>query len=102
LFAKLRERLSDKNCKIIVIDNFYRHFCCDAHKHKGWLRYQTKIKKNIQKFFKNSSVKVVDHRLLLENPRIIKRNHLEYRKLQCDSVHFRDYLPIATNLLKML
>jgi stalled ribosome alternative rescue factor ArfA len=100
LFTKLHERLSDKNCKIIVIDNFYRHFCCDAHKHKGCLRYQTKINKNIQKYFENSSVKVVDHVLLLENPRIIKRNHLEYRKLQCDSVHFRDYFANCKELAK--
>jgi hypothetical protein len=102
LFAQLRGRLSDKNCKIAVINNFYRHLCCDAHRHKGWLSYQTKINKNIQKLFENSSVKVIDHRLLLDNHRILKKNPFEYRKLQCDSVHFRDYLPIARNLLKLL
>jgi hypothetical protein len=102
LFAQLQERLSGKNCKIAVINNFYRHLCCEAHRHKGWLSYQTKINKNIQKLFENSSVKVIDHRLLLDNHRILKKNPFEYRKLQGDSVHFRDYLPIAKNLLKLL
>ncbi len=29
-----------------------------------------------------------------------KKRVLEYRKLQGDSVHFKDYLPIGQNLLK--
>jgi hypothetical protein len=38
--------------------------------------------------------------LLFDNPRVIKNSASEYRKLQGDSVHFEDYLPIAKNLLK--
>ncbi len=82
--------------------SFYRHLCCNAHRHKGWLSYQTKINKNIQELFENSAVKVIDHRLLLDDHRILKKNLFRYRKLQSDSVHFRDYLPIAKNLLKLL
>jgi hypothetical protein len=101
LFSQLQGRLSRRNCKIAVISNFYRHLCCNAHRHKGWLSYQTKINKNIQELFENSSVKVIDHRLLLDDHRILKKNLSKYPKLQCDSVHFRDYLPIAKNLLKL-
>jgi hypothetical protein len=102
LFVQLQGRLAGKKCKITVINNFYRHLCCDAHRHKGWLSYQTKINKNIQELFENSSIKVIDHRLLLDDHRILKKNLSKYRKLQGDSVHFRDYLPIAKNLLKLL
>jgi stalled ribosome alternative rescue factor ArfA len=102
LFTKLQQKLSDKNCKILVIDNFYRHLCCDTHRHKGWLSYQTQINKELREQFKDSQIKVVDHRYLLSNPRICKANVLEYRKLQGDSVHFRDYSPIAENLLKCI
>jgi len=99
LFSKLHEKLSDKNCKITVIDNFYRHLCCDKHRHKGWLGYQSKINKELRDQFKNTPIKI---RKLLENTRICKLNASEYRKFQRDSVHFRDYFPIATKLLKML
>ncbi len=102
LLKSLANKLSDKNCSVFVIDNFYRHFCCDTHRHKGWLSYQTTVNKGIRKRFENSQITVVDHTQLLGNPRIYKRNHLEYRKLQRDSVHFRDFSPIARNLLKML
>jgi hypothetical protein len=102
LFAKLHERLSGKNCKIIVIDNFYRHLCCEKHRHKGWLAYQSKINKELCDQFKNTSIKTVDHQLLLQNTRNCKLNASEYRKLQGDSVHFRDYFPIATRLLRLL
>jgi stalled ribosome alternative rescue factor ArfA len=102
LFTKLQEKLSDKNCKILVIDNFYRHFCCDTHRHKGWLSYQTQVNKKLREQFKGSEIKVIDHRYLLNDPRIVKANVLEYRKLQGDSVHFRDYSPIAKNLLKCI
>jgi hypothetical protein len=102
LFARLHERLLGKNCKIIVIDNFYRHLCCEKHRHKGWLAYQSKINKELRNQFKNTSVRTVDHRLLLQNTRNCKLNASEYRKLQGDSVHFRDYFPIATRLLRLL
>jgi hypothetical protein len=102
LFGQLQGRLSGKNCKITVINNFYRHLCCDAHRHKGWLSYQTKINNKIQELFENSSVKVIDHRLLLDDHRILKKNLSKYRRLQSDSVHFRDYLQIAKNLLTLL
>jgi hypothetical protein len=102
LFDQLQARLAGRNCKIRVINNFYRHLCCNAHRHKGWLSYQTKIKIKIQDLFENTSVKVIDHRLLLDDYRILKKNLSRYRRLQCDSVHFRDYLPIAKNLLKLL
>ncbi len=102
LLAQLQGRLAGKNCKIAVINNFYRHLCCNAHRHKGWLSYQTKINKKIQDLFENTSVKVIDHRLLLDDHRILKKNLSRYRRLQSDSVHFRDYLPIAKNLLKLL
>jgi hypothetical protein len=102
LLSQLQGRLAGKNCKIAVINNFYRHLCCNAHRHEGWLSYQTKINKKIQDLFENTSVKVIDHRLLLDNHRILKKNLKRYRKLQCDAVHFRDYLPIAKNLLIQL
>jgi hypothetical protein len=47
LFSKLHEKLSDKNCKIIVIDNFHRHLCCEKHRHKGWLSYQSAVNKEL-------------------------------------------------------
>jgi hypothetical protein len=47
-------------------------------------------------------VHILDHRLLFDNPRLIKNSALEYRKLQGDAVHFEDYMPIAKNLLKRL
>jgi hypothetical protein len=102
LLAQLQGRLAGKNCKIAVINNFYRHLCCNAHRHKGWLSYQTKINKKIQDLFENTLVKVIDHRLLLDDPRILKKNLKRYRRLQGDAVHFRDYLPIAKNLLRLL
>ena len=102
LFSRLHEKLSNKNCKITVIDNFYRHLCCEKHRHKGWLAYQSKINKELCDQFKNTSIKTVDHQLLLQNTRNCKLNASEYRKLQGDSVHFRDYFPIATRLLRLL
>jgi hypothetical protein len=102
LLAQLQGRLAGKNCKIAVINNFYRHLYCNAHRHEGWLSYQTKINKKIQDFFENTSVKVIDHRLLLDNHRILKKNLARYRRLQSDAVHFRDYLPIAKSLLRQL
>jgi hypothetical protein len=38
----------------------------------------------------------------LDDHRILKKNLSRYRRLQGDSVHFRDYLPIAKDLLKLL
>jgi hypothetical protein len=102
LFSRLREKLSDKNCNKIVIDNFYRHLCCERHRHKGWLAYQSKVNKELRDQFKDTSIRVVDHRLLLPNTRNCKLNASEYRKLQGDSVHFRDYFPIAIRLLNLL
>jgi hypothetical protein len=102
LLTQLQERLAGKSCKIAVINYFYRHLCCNAHRHKGWLSYQTKINKKIQDLFENTLVKVIDHRLLFDNHRILKKNLSRYRRLQSDAVHFRDYLPIAKNLLRQL
>ena len=102
LFSRLHEKLSGKNCKITVIDNFYRYLCCERHRHKGWLTYQTAVNKELRSQFKNTSVHILDHRLLFDNPRLIKNSALEYRKLQGDAVHFEDYLTIAKNLLKTL
>jgi hypothetical protein len=78
------------------------HLCCEKHRHKGWLTYQTTVNKELRTQFKDTSVYILDHRLLFDNPRLIKNSALEYRKLQSDAVHFEDYLPIAKNLLKML
>jgi hypothetical protein len=102
LLEKLAAKVLDRSCRVLVIDNFYRHFCCDAHRHKGWLSYQTSVNKKIREKFQNTSIEIIDHRQLLDAPRFYKKNILEYRRLQQDSVHFRDYSPIAKNLLKML
>jgi hypothetical protein len=102
LFQGLRARLADRNCEVRIIDNFYRHLCCHLHTNPGWLSYQTTVNKEIRRNFHGDRCQVIDHRSLLPLTYKKARKIPLYKELLKDSVHFRNYRPIAERLLSIL
>jgi len=102
LYSSLQKRLDSLDCKKVLIDNIYRHLCCDTHRFSGWLTYQKQLNKQLKARFSSLSCFVIDHRRLLPLSYNQSKSVLAHRKLQTDSVHFRDYRPIAEKLLKRL
>ena len=96
----LEQKLSKCRAKILVVTSFYRHFCCRNHTHQGWLGYQNL--RNAQLFYiqdRVPNVTVLNHKKLVSDRNTELRDTVRYRELQYDSVHFRDYTPIARKIL---
>ena len=102
LYRQLENKLHTLGGKAVIIDNIYRHVCCTSHKHPGWISYQQALNKQIRSRFSSETCRVVDHRQLLPLGFKKARSILEHRGLQYDSVHFRDYKPLAKRLLDLL
>ena len=92
-------------CKVFIVTNFYRLFCCRLHTHPGWLVFQKKFNISLEKRFKtlnNPNIRVLDHRYLVDGTSGGKQARLDvkyYITLQYDSVHFRNYNCIAGSIL---
>jgi len=89
-------------CKVFIVENFFRLLCCDLHQHKNWVSYQNSINKNLCEFFARiNSVTVLKHREIvdLDHKKGNHRKIEEYKKLQYDAVHFRNYSVIARKIL---
>ena len=92
--------------KVFVIQNFYRHFCCEKekHHHRGWLGYQNRrnneLKKELEPF--SCYVVVLDHRKLHTRSGQLIKDILMYKSKQYDGVHFRDYSVIGKNVLRFI
>ena len=100
-YRVLESKLNSTVAQVRIISNFFRHFCCDTHFHPGWVGYRNRLNRDLLlRFPTTAKVKVLDHRGLLGLPYRKARNVLQYRNLQYDSVHFRDYLPIAKKILE--
>lgn len=93
-YAHLKEILSRLKCKVLFIDNVYRHLnCCSQHIHKEVWKFWTTKNKELSKYFTSQNVKVLDHRKLLS--RFPRKNIVckgFYVKQLVDDVHLRGYL----------
>lgn len=101
-YRDLTDKIKSTQARFVIISNFYRHFCCPKHNHKGWLAYQNKRNKDLWANFKNlQNVKLLDHRhIVTDKVKKEAKNVDEYRKLQFDAVHFSDYKSIAERISK--
>ena len=92
--------------KVFIIQNFYRHFCCEKekHHHRGWLGYQNRrnneLKKELEPF--SRYVVVLDHRKLHTRSGQLIKDIQMYKSKQYDGVHFRDYSVIGNNVLRFI
>jgi hypothetical protein len=95
----LLEKTRAYPCKILVITSFYRLFCCETHKHPGWLKLQVARNKELTQTFEGEErVKVLDHRSIIDRragKRLASKNIPYYISLQRDAVHFKSYVPMA-------
>jgi hypothetical protein len=68
----------DRFLKVFHLEKFvpYPKSYWERHRHKGWLTYQTTVNKELRTQFKETSVYILDHRLLFDNPRVIKNSAL--------------------------
>ena len=103
LYLYLYHDCSKYSCKILVLSNFYRMFCCELHKHHGWLKYQYIRNRELQQELADLEprVRVLDHRALVDDragKKRAKQNIHYYTSLQRDNVHFRRYDIIAKNV----
>ena len=99
----LRSKLGKCKGKKIVVTNFYRHFCCQDHPKPGWLSYQNLRNAQLYGLLDTDpSITIVNHRKIVSDTNRELRNTVQYRALQYDSVHFKDYAPIAKGLVKYI
>ena len=105
LAENLKGKCTKYTCKVFIVTNFYRLFCCNLHIHPGWLVFQKKFNISLENRFKrlnNPNIRVLDHRYLVDGTsggKQAKRSVHYYMSLQYDSVHFRDYHCIANSIL---
>lgn len=105
-YDRLCEELYDKVVqfpgKVLIITNFLRYLCCEAHEYKGWVSLQKKFNSTLAAKFQSlkESVKIVDHYSLVDDQvgRKTVKKVKHYRKLQSDSVHFKNYRIIAERI----
>ena len=95
----LQCRLMRYQCKILVINAFFR-FLCGCHVHPKLIPYIHRRNTELAKILKPlSNVTVLDHRTLVsEKIWKIKRNPKLYMNLLRDSVHFKDNDVIARRI----
>lgn len=83
-----KEKLATLKCKILIIDDPYRHlFCCESHVYKGLVQYFAKRNAELKQVF--SEYQVIDHRNLMDLPFKKLKCIWYYSKLLEDTVHFK-------------
>jgi hypothetical protein len=100
-FEYIKSKIKDLKCRVILLDNIYRHlYCCPEHVHKGIAKYQVLVNQQIKSFFGTQSI---NHLYLFDQQRKF-RNRGFYSTLLVDSVHFKEeyYSEIAKNLLNRI
>jgi hypothetical protein len=87
----LRSHLCTVNCKVLLIDNLYRHlFCCQTHFDKRILYYQKKQNSLFKTFFSElRNVTVINHLKYLGKTSTWLNKNTNLRKLTIDSVHLK-------------
>lgn len=101
-YEYLLEKVKNAKCKIVLIDNFYRHlFCCEEHHDQRTAPYQRKLNIEMKKFFEDyPRIIFIEHLKYLNFSNRFLKNTRNYSKLLPDTVHFKP--PIYTTLLKNL
>lgn len=88
-------------CKILLIDNPFRHTITDGFLNKNVYIFQKRKNMELRNFFQTvDNVKVINHLTLLPYPRFWCKNWKNYGSLLGDSVHFHPniYQKIALKL----
>lgn len=104
LFVSLGKMIDGLICKILIIDNPFRHlFCCPTHSNfKNILRVQTSANKILHTILKEKA-QTLSHFKVFGISCKEKRLPRRYASLQPDSVHFEDryYRSAAEYLLRV-
>ncbi len=100
-FLALKALLHELRCKIIVIDNPFRHLiCCGKHRYSGLIKHvkqaNSLLKETLTEYL------VLDHNKLLGVSTNRIKRPTEYQVLLSDSVHFhsRYYDAIVVNVVE--
>jgi hypothetical protein len=100
-FLALKALLNELRCKIIVIDNPFRHLiCCEKHRYSGLIRHVKQANSLVGKTL--TGYLVLDHNKLLGVSTNRLKRPTEYQVLLSDSVHFysRYYDAIVVNVVE--
>lgn len=91
-YEALGKWLKTLECKVLLLDNVYRHVCCEKHFNSKIIRFQFMQNNKQRKYFKSlklANVIVLDHRSLLPffQRRLMRIKF--YSTLLKDAVHFK-------------
>ncbi len=85
---KLKDKLSTLKCRILIIDDPYRHInCCEEHIYTGLFKYFSQRNAELKRVF--DEYRVIDHRSLMSLPFKKLKCIAYYSSLLEDSVHFK-------------
>ena len=103
LCKQLKNRIATYKCKVLILDNIYRHIdCCSSHRYPGVVKYQKRTNNLIRAFFGPQALNHIHFLGVIYKK--VKHPHGYSTILLCDSVHMYPvyYQAMAGKLLERI